>query len=209
MNEALENLVIKIIEEAQNEARLSHRVTSSSALVALRVRHAIKMAAHHCTDEYSTSCLDEALKHLSYLEDALVGDADAAESRHWSTRKMADQVKVVFQQELEVKREAEKHQLNDPAVREAVWNLTNGKCAYCDGALKPFRRDGESDGFCIEHVVPKSAGGPDNIANYVPACLGCNSSKGAEHVLLFIQRKVVNRMKQAELRLVRTPEGCR
>lgn len=42
-------------------------------------------------------------------------------------------------------------------------------CAYC-GEARPLTRD---------HVVPVSVGGSDYIANVVPACRRCNSSKQA------------------------------
>ena len=64
--------------------------------------------------------------------------------------------------------------------------MTDGKCAYCDVDLVP---DGQSgDSFVVEHVVPVSMGGPDNLANYVPACFGCNTGKSNGHVLEFVRR---------------------
>jgi len=81
------------------------------------------------------------------------------------------------------------HPISDPTVRDAVWSLTQGKCAYCDVEIK---RDGQAEmkggTFCVEHVVPASSGGPDNLANYVPACMSCNSSKGDRHVLMLLRR---------------------
>lgn len=72
------------------------------------------------------------------------------------------------------------HALNDPAVRQKVRALTDGRCSYCDCDLP--------DNWHIDHVVPKSAGGPDNIANYVPSCPSCNISKNGNHVLDFIKK---------------------
>lgn len=43
------------------------------------------------------------------------------------------------------------------------------RCAYC----------GERRPLTIEHVVPISLGGPHTASNIIPACLSCNSSKGA------------------------------
>lgn len=34
--------------------------------------------------------------------------------------------------------------------------------------------------FTIDHVVPLSRGGSNDIANLVPACEGCNRKKGAQ-----------------------------
>lgn len=95
---------------------------------------------------------------------------------------------------------AEIHSLNDPATREAVWAMTNGKCTYCGCQLSRTWAEGRSDemsvsALYIEHVVPRSAGGPDNLANYVPSCHGCNTSKGSGHVLDFINRKLPARLR--------------
>lgn len=80
------------------------------------------------------------------------------------------------------------HSINDPAVRSAVYALTGGRCAYCDCQLEPG--SGTTETFTIEHIVPRESGGPDNIANYVPACKSCNCSKGTGHVITFIKRRV-------------------
>lgn len=44
------------------------------------------------------------------------------------------------------------------------------RCVYCDRQYN-----------CIDHFVPLSNGGRDCIENLVPACLSCNSSKGARN----------------------------
>ncbi len=44
------------------------------------------------------------------------------------------------------------------------------RCFYCEGALATT----------IDHFVPLSRGGAHAIGNLVPACLPCNSSKGAK-----------------------------
>lgn len=88
---------------------------------------------------------------------------------------------------------AERHPLHDPSVRAKVWALTDGHCAYCGSQLEPDKTNGFSGAFCVEHVVPRAAGGPDNIANYVPSCLGCNSAKGDRHVLVFIRGALARR----------------
>ena len=73
-----------------------------------------------------------------------------------------------------------------------VWDMTGGKCAYCTQRLR-LTRTGRCPSWS-RHVVPTSQGeSPDNLANYVLACMSCNTSKGADHVLLFIQRRFPNR----------------
>lgn len=49
-----------------------------------------------------------------------------------------------------------------------VQNMFGGRCAYC-GRSGPLDQD---------HVIPLSRGGRHAIANIVPACRSCNSSKG-------------------------------
>jgi 5-methylcytosine-specific restriction endonuclease McrA len=99
--------------------------------------------------------------------------------------------KEILELEAAARSHGDVHPLHHPDTRAAVWSLTNGKCAYCEVELDPTGREYTS--FCIEHVVPRSAGGPDNLANYVPSCHSCNSSKNGSHVLDFINRRFPNR----------------
>jgi len=88
--------------------------------------------------------------------------------------------------------EASRHREHNPAlpeVRARVLAMTDGRCAYCNSVISPGKSDGNPE-FVVEHVVPKSAGGPDHIANFVPACAPCNSQKSAAHVVEFIRKKV-------------------
>jgi 5-methylcytosine-specific restriction endonuclease McrA len=73
------------------------------------------------------------------------------------------------------------------AVARSGWNITldwwsdlvklyDNKCAYCGV-------DGSSDRYghlTIEHVIPLSRGGEHADHNIVPACSGCQGSKGAK-----------------------------
>lgn len=93
-------------------------------------------------------------------------------------------------------RTSEEHSLSDPTVRQYVWDLTGGLCSYCGITL--VMSGGGGDQFCIEHVVPASKGGPNNIVNYVPSCRGCNNSKGDGHVLKFIKNNLPRRIGSAD-----------
>lgn len=55
-------------------------------------------------------------------------------------------------------------------VRAAVLLRDGSVCAYCKGTDGPFE---------VDHVFPKSRGGPNTAANLVAACKPCNRSKGA------------------------------
>jgi 5-methylcytosine-specific restriction endonuclease McrA len=54
------------------------------------------------------------------------------------------------------------------SIREA-WG---GQCAYCGATAQS-----------LDHVIPRSQGGPTVRENCVPACLACNGSKGSREVL--------------------------
>lgn len=70
---------------------------------------------------------------------------------------------------------------NKPSVRELIFNKYNGHCAYCGCQIS-------RDKFHIDHIVPIRRGtkdyqlknnirGTNEIENYNPACISCNSSK--------------------------------
>lgn len=58
-------------------------------------------------------------------------------------------------------------------LRADVWDASDKHCAYCRKALHPLRD------FCIDHVIPKCAGGTDDLSNLVAACRLCNNRKGS------------------------------
>lgn len=58
-------------------------------------------------------------------------------------------------------------------VREAALEIFGGSCSYCSwGGAE-----------AIDHVIPVSEGGRDDVSNIVPACRSCNSSKRDRTVL--------------------------
>jgi len=90
------------------------------------------------------------------------------------------------------------HLTSDPDVRRKVWGMTEGKCIYC---ASPLYAPGETDlvlapdvpqkPFHVDHIVPKDAGGPDHICNYVPACQTCNISKSNKPFAEFVTKREV------------------
>ena len=52
-----------------------------------------------------------------------------------------------------------------------ILSKTNNKCAYCGKCLN------EDDHWHIDHIVPKSQGGSNNIENYFASCSICNIRK--------------------------------
>lgn len=55
--------------------------------------------------------------------------------------------------------------------REAVFRRDLGRCRYCDTRLET--------NYAIDHVIPKSRGGSNDLDNLVLTCKSCNSRKGA------------------------------
>jgi hypothetical protein len=167
----------------------------SANLVGLRV--AIRRMSEDGWLEIGEQMAEERLRQLEELvvdlEDAIKRNGDVLDHH----LRPAFDVAVDHVQALERRPEAAvEHKQSDPEVRRQVLALTDGACAYCGTAVQ------DGDGFCIEHVVPVASGGPHNLANYVPACKSCNSSKGDRHVLLFIRRNLPGRIERTQLKIV-------
>jgi hypothetical protein len=63
--------------------------------------------------------------------------------------------------------------------RDFVRERAKGRCEYC-GILKRFQRGR----FEVEHIVPKSCGGTDDVENLAWSCPFCNSLKADKTELL-------------------------
>lgn len=62
--------------------------------------------------------------------------------------------------------------------------LHNNICFYCDQEIEPEQHS-------IDHVIPRSKGGPDVRDNRVLSCIPCNRIKGAEEDLDIVQIKLI------------------
>ncbi|MER8014256.1 HNH endonuclease [Streptomyces griseoluteus] len=72
--------------------------------------------------------------------------------------------------ELTHKRRAKSYGVEHEAYsRTAIMRRWAYRCAYCDARATH-----------LDHVHPLSKGGADKESNMVPACAGCNLSKGAK-----------------------------
>lgn len=60
------------------------------------------------------------------------------------------------------------------SVAAKIYPKTNGKCYYCGVHV--------GENFDIEHVIPWSLGGSDNIENLVPSCKPCNREKATRSI---------------------------
>jgi 5-methylcytosine-specific restriction endonuclease McrA len=68
----------------------------------------------------------------------------------------------------------------DPADRRAprVWV---GKCLHCGSRLSLSERGEPLGSATVEHLLPRSAGGTDDLHNLAIACARCNHEKGVRH----------------------------
>lgn len=74
---------------------------------------------------------------------------------------------------------------------DLVFERHGGLCAYCG---RPTRRPraglhGAPDRATLDHVVPRSEGGPLTARNLVLACLACNGERGTLDAEEFRRRK--------------------
>ena len=69
------------------------------------------------------------------------------------------------------------------AIRKEIYNITNGRCAYCGCEL-------DFNNFHIEHFIPKSKKG-NNFNNLIPSCPTCNLVKG-DLLLEDFRKKIEN-----------------
>lgn len=74
-----------------------------------------------------------------------------------------------------------------PSTRAAVWDKTNGTCWYCGKQMHPFKHE-----FSIDHFIPSSKGGKDELSNLVPACKACNCGKNNRTIEEFRKTQAKN-----------------
>jgi len=78
------------------------------------------------------------------------------------------------------------HRQQHDHIRDRVWGATNGKCFYC--CVEMTKDAGHQHSFVVDHIVPKNAGGPDHLANFIPACARCNGEKSDKPFIEFVAR---------------------
>lgn len=64
-------------------------------------------------------------------------------------------------------------------LRPAVVAAYGARCVHCGGRIDLGRAWPDPLSLSLDHVVPRSRGGGDDLANLRPSHLHCNCSRGA------------------------------
>lgn len=59
------------------------------------------------------------------------------------------------------------------SVRKIVYRKFSDRCAYCGKVLEAINQT-------VDHIIPYTRGGGDDVNNLFPACKSCNSEKGVK-----------------------------
>lgn len=64
-----------------------------------------------------------------------------------------------------------------------IFDKTDGKCRHCGKQLAFGNRgkNGNRGAWHVDHSVPRSKGGTDNLRNLWALCIGCNLDKSDRH----------------------------
>lgn len=61
-------------------------------------------------------------------------------------------------------------------IRHRLAEAQNWRCCYCGVQMGLYQRGPTQ--ATIEHIIPRSLGGPDRPDNYAIACHACNQARG-------------------------------
>lgn len=72
------------------------------------------------------------------------------------------------------------------------------RCVYCNRVVRRLRKrfgPWPRDMATEDHIIPKSAGGGDDMGNLVLACIECNNERGDMPAADYMRRKHEERLK--------------
>lgn len=89
-------------------------------------------------------------------------------------------------------------------VKRRLWKRDSGRCFYCGVSLS-------WDTKTIDHVIPKSKGGPHRAWNLVISCVECNRTKGdsdptPDQLDLVLRRKILH---ESQISIGQAIEHCK
>ena len=92
---------------------------------------------------------------------------------------------------------------------EACWV---GRCLHCNTKLVVPEKGPPASTVTVEHIVPQTHGGDDDLTNVALACARCNNEKGRRHDVKRLDDPVRVRLERAlfekrAARLREPPEG--
>lgn len=72
-----------------------------------------------------------------------------------------------------------------PRTRLVVLHLWDGRCGHCGTSLLTSEEvPGITEApYEVDHTVPSSVGGGDNVTNYIAACWSCNNGRRAKPIM--------------------------
>ena len=97
---------------------------------------------------------------------------------------------------------------------QKIYEKTDGNCHICHKKLSlvNYGKNGLRGAWHVDHSVPKAKGGTNHMNNLYPACIRCNTSKGAndtnsERVKNGITRAPLSRRKKKDIQSQNTITG--
>ena len=90
-----------------------------------------------------------------------------SEIAEWFYQGKSKTRKIILEQGVAIRRGRLRYNITE-SEWEAKKAEYNNRCAYCGRKSKQLT---------VEHIIPLSSGGEDELANIIPACIECNRSK--------------------------------
>lgn len=146
------------------------------------------------TDEHLASIFDrdikvvkEAMQLFVDLEMLERNKSDVYIVANWDRYQSANELAKI--REGQRRRQQAYRDRNEKRV--AVFSESNSKCVYCGRSAE-----------ALDHVIPKSKGGSDDISNLVGACKSCNSTKFNLDLSYFLNNEKTSQKPIVDFKLI-------